>query len=246
MGVSVAPLVVALLAGLAIRYSCGGGSFNLASWGLVLVLMFGLTCSALRHKIWFDWQIKRDADTAYQETLAYAKHIVPAENDDEALRRFMNKNEVAVIGRITPVGGSQNNHNYWQTRNFFHLHWVATRQIILNGQTGVDRSIAEATHVIGDDIFLDKMVAAISKNEPVTDDDLKHFHQYELPFLRQMANGEIAAHDFEQPMIAEARSRLGWMNFAINGFDPFLGMTLLFVGVIIYKLVRQPDEDEMV
>jgi hypothetical protein len=157
----------------------------------------------------------------------------------------MNHTEVSVIGRITPTtnGGL---HEYWETRNFIHLHWVATRQIIIYGQGGVDKTISVASSALGDEIFLDKIVASFSQNKPVTDDDLIRFHLYELPFLKQMADGKITVKDFEQPLIKEVGSRVNWLTFATNGFEPFLGFSMLLGGIIIYMLIRQPDETEVV
>jgi hypothetical protein len=246
MGVSVLPLVVGWLVGLAMRYSCAEGSFGLASLGCALILLLGLACSAIRHKVMFDAHLTQDAVTAFEETLAYAKNVVPAEADDEALRRFMKTEGVSAIGRLTPVGNGPNDNDYWETRNFIHLHWVATRQIVLYGQGGVDKTIAKASSVLGDEIFLDHVVTAVSKTKPVTDEVLKQFRQYELPFLKQVLSGKITAKDFEQPLIDKARSRVDWLTFATNGFEPFLGMALLGGAIIAYKLVREPSETEMI
>lgn len=246
MGVSMAPLVVGLLAGFAMRYSCAEGSFGLASWALALIFSYGLACSAMRHKVLFDSRLKQEANAAYEQTLSYAKHMVPVGDDDEALRRLMNNTEVSVIGRITPIPGRHNHFDYWETRNFIHLHWVATSRVIAYGETGVDKTIAEASSILGDDIFLDKIISSISKNEPASEDDLKRFRQYELPYLKRLADGEITATAFEQPLVDEVSSRVGWKTFATNGFEPFLGMAMLFGGIVAYKLVRQPSDTEIV
>jgi hypothetical protein len=246
MGVSLLPLVAGLLVGLAMRHSCAEGSFGLASLACALILLLGLAGSAIRHKVLFDAHLAQDAAMAYEETLAYAKNVVPAEADDEALRRFMNTEGVSAIGRLTPVGNGQNANDYWATRNFIHLHWVATRRIVLYGQGGVDKTIARASSVLGDEIFLDHVVTAVSKTKPVTDEVLKQFRQYELPFLKQVLSGKITAKEFEQPLIDKARSRVDWLTFATNGFETFLGMAMLGGAVIAYKFVREPAETEMI
>jgi hypothetical protein len=246
MGVSLLPLVAGLLAGLAMRRSCAEGSFGLASLAGALILLLGLACSAIRHKVLFDAHLAQDAVMAYEETVAYAKKVVPAEADDEALRRFMGIEGVSAIGRLTPVGNGQNTNDYWETRNFIHLHWVATRRIVLYGQGGVDRTIAKASKVLGDEIFLDNVVIAVSKTKPVTEEVLKNFRQYELPFLKQVLNGKITAKEFEQPLIDKARSQVDWLTFATNGFETFLGMAMLGGAVIAYKFVREPAETEMI
>jgi hypothetical protein len=192
----------------------------------------------------FDHRLKIMVEAAYDETLAYAKHTVPVEADGEALRRFMVNNEVSVIGRLTPVEGKRNRHNYWEARNFIHLHWVASRNIILYGQGGADKTIWEASRVFEEYVFLDDVVSAVAKHEPVTDADLARFHQYELPFLKKMFNGEVSREEFEEPLIIEVRSRVGWMTFAQNGFGPLLGICMFWGSLIAYKLVRQPSEDE--
>src|SRR5690349_10299586 len=83
MGASLMPLLVGLFVGLAIRYTCVEGNFTLASFGLALIFIFGLTCSAMRHKMLFDSRLQSDVATTYEQTLAYAKIVVPAEADDE-------------------------------------------------------------------------------------------------------------------------------------------------------------------
>lgn len=246
IGVSALPVVVGLLVGLAMRYSCAQGTFNLASAGVALVLVFGFACATIRHKVLFDERLKQEAAATYEATLTYARNIVPVATDDTALRHFMFTNQLSFIGRITPVENGVSPDKYWKTRNFIHLHWVAARRVVLYGQTGVDRTIANASSVLGDDIFLDKNVEAFSKDYPVTDEDLRRFRQFELPFLVQMKDGKIAAEDFEQPLIREISSRVDWMTFATNGFEPFLLIAVIWGGLFAYKLVRQSDEMEMV
>lgn len=246
IGVSVLPVIVGLLAGLAMRYSCAQGSFNLASAGVALVLVFGLACSAVRHKVLFDERLKQEAAATYETTLTYAQHIVPVAADDAALRHFMFNNQLSFLGRITPVENGASPADYWKARNFIHLHYVATGRVHFYRQLDVDRTIADASSVLGDNIFLDKNVAAYSKDYPVTDDDLRRFRQYELPFLEQMNDGKITAEDFEQPLIKEVSSRVNWRTFAFNGFEPFLLIAMLWGSFFAYKLVRQPDEMEMV
>jgi hypothetical protein len=247
LGVSVLPAVVGLMAGLAMRYSCAQGSFNLASAGIAMILVFGLACSAVRHKVLFDQRLKQEAVATYEATRTYAQNIVPvAAADGTALRHFMFTNQISFLGRITPVENGDSPDEYWKSRNFVHLHWVAARQIVLYGQSGVDRTIAEASSVLGDNIFLDKNVANYSKDYPVTDDDMRRFRQYELPFLMQMKDGKIAADDFERPLIREVNSRVNWRTFAFNGFEPFLLIAMLWGSIFVYKLVRQPEEMEIV
>ncbi|HUA67718.1 MAG TPA: hypothetical protein VMA13_04150 [Candidatus Saccharimonadales bacterium] len=245
IGVSVLPAVVGLIAGLAMRHVCAEGSFNLASAGIVLVLVFGLACAAVRHKVLFDERLKQEADATYDATRTYAQNIVPVAGDDAALRHFMFTNHISVIGRITPVEDGDPD-DYWKARNLIHLHWVATSRVITYRQLDVDRTIADASSVLGDNIFLNKIVAQISGDNPVTDDDLSRFRQHELPYLRLMNEGKISACDFEKPLIQEVRSHVNWQTFAFNGFDPFLLIAMLWGSFFIYKLARQPDEMENV
>lgn len=93
---------------------------------------------------------------------------------------------------------------------------------------------------------MDDVVSTIARHEPVTDADLARFHQYELPFLKKMFNGGVPREEFEEPLIAEVRSRVGWLTFAQNGFGWLLGICMFWGGLIAYKLVRQPTEDEVI
>ena len=250
MSVSLLPVVVGLAAGLAMRHSCADGSFNLASAGVALVIVFGVACSGMRHKLLFDERLKREAAATYDSTLAYAQGVVPVAakrvRADTELRRFMFKNQVSVIGRITPMPDDGQPDEYWKERNFIHLHWIAAGRIILVGQQGVDRTIADASSVLGDNIYLDKIVPVISRDYAVTDVDLLRFRRYELPFLEQMKDGKITADDFEQPLIQAVASRVDWLTFATNGFEPFLAIAMFWGSVIIYKLVRQDSDTETV
>lgn len=246
IGVSVLPVVIGLMAGLAMRYSSAEGSFNVASAGVALVLVFGPACAAVRHRVLFDERLKQEAAATYEATRTYAQNIVPVAADDTALRHFMFTNQLAFLGRITPVENGDSPGDYWKARNLVHLHWVATGRVITYRQLDVDRTIADASSVLGDNIFLDKNVAAFSKDYPVTDDDLRRFRRYELPFLVQMNDGKIAAADFEQPLIREVSSRVNWQTFAFNGFEPFLLIAMIWGCIFMYKLVRQPDEMETV
>ena len=246
LGICFVPLLIGLAVGLGIRFCHANGTFDLASIAVVLVLLSGLAGSAFQLKIMFDHRLKIMAEETYAETLAYAKRAVLAEADEEALRRYMANNEVSVIGRLTPVGGKRQLHNYWEARNFIHLHWVASRNIILYGQGGADKTIWEASRVLEEHVFLDDVVSAVAKHGPVTDADLARFHQYELPFLKKMVNGEASREEFEEPLIAEVRSRVGWMTFVQNGFGSLLGICMFWGSVIAYKLVRQPSENEVV
>jgi hypothetical protein len=246
MGASLAPLVAGLATGLAIRFSRAEGTFGLASLAFVLILFFGLACSAMRHQILFDSRLEQFAGTACDETLAYSRHAVSVADNDVALWRFMTNNEVSVIGRLTPTEGSGYGRTYWEARNFVHLHWVASRQIVIYGQGGVDKTIWEASRVSKECVFLDNVVSAVIRYEAVTDRDMARFRQYELPFLKKMLAGEITRKDFTEPLIREVRSRAGWTTFAANGFDPFLGMSMLFGGLIAYWLIRRPSEAEII
>ena len=250
IGVSAFPVVVGLTAGLAMRYSCADGSFNLASAGVALVIVFGMACSGMRHKLLFDERLRREAAATYESTLAYAQHVVPVATKrvraDTELRHFMFKNQTSVIGRITPIPDDGQPDEYWKDRNFIHLHCIAAGRIVFAGQAGVDRTIAEASSVLGDNIFLDKIVPIISRDYAVTDGDLLRFRRFELPFLEQMKDGKITAEDFEQPLIQEVNSRVNWLTFATNGFETFMAMAMFSGSMIVYKLVRQPSDAEMI
>ena len=155
------PLLIGLAVGFGIRFCRADGTFSLASFAVVLVLLSGFVGSAFQLKIMFEHRLKIMAEAAFDETLGYAKHTVPAEADDEALRRFMANNEVSVIGRLTPVDGQRHRYNYWEARNFIHLHWIASRNIILYDQGGADKTIWEASRVLKEYVFLDDVVSGL-------------------------------------------------------------------------------------
>lgn len=238
------PAIIGVCIGLAMRWTCREGTFGFAGLAVILTVLVGFIGMGLQHWLNVNKRIQKLAEATYAETLEYAK-LTASISDEKMLREVLAQNQTAVVGRLAARDFDGTRKEFWLWRNFIHFHWLAARQIILNGQGGADRTIWEDTKVIENGPFLDDIIRTLVK-EPITDEDVENFNRMELPFLRQLAAGEITQQDFEVPLIATVRQKIKRGTMASRGFDPFTGGFLLVGCIAAYKLVRQPSENDLV
>jgi hypothetical protein len=238
------PLLIGIAVGWVIHLCSGDGKFGLAGLSAFIAVLAGIEGAALQHQVEVNFFLHRMTALAYDETLNYAKRTAFLQ-DDALLRKEMSGSEVAVIGRLAVQQKPKQPNDYWVNRNFIHLHWIAARQIIINGQGGPERIIWEASRVLKDRIYLDALVTALAK-EPIKETDIVGFYSWEQPFLRQLARGDISLKSFEAPLIETIWLNIGWGSMASGGFGPLIGLFIILGGFAAYKIVRRADDDEMV
>ena len=236
------PLVIGLAAGVAVRFCTHQGSFGLGGFVVAVTLVASLVGTAIQHMVEVEHRLHVFAKAAYDETFEYAQRTAGLA-DDAALRKAFTNSEVAVIGRLAHMAKMSTHEEYWRVRNLYHLHWIACRQIINYGQGGVDKTIWQATQVREGKFFIDQIVAALAK-EPVTDEDLAKFKEWEQPYLQRVAANYINRQEFESQVVAMGIRALTWNLVLFHGMGPFVGIFTGLGALTGFKLVNRESEPE--
>jgi hypothetical protein len=237
------PILIGVAVGWAARRCANSGGSGLAGFAMVVTLLAGVGGLAMQHQIEVNFYLQRMADAAYDETLNYSKRTATIQ-DANALRTVMATAEVSVIGRMAAREKYPRIADFWFNRNFIHLHWIASRRIVIFGQGGPERTILEASRVMDNSLFLDDVVTAKAK-EPITDADISGFYSWEQPFLKQLAAGEISRDRFEIPLIRTVQAHIGWQTLVTGGFGPLSGMCIFWGCFAAYKIARRLNEAEV-
>jgi hypothetical protein len=238
------PLVLGAAAGLAVRLCSRQGTFGLAGFVAGITAVAGMAGGAMQHRVAVEHRLHLLAAAVYDETLAHAQAIGNC-RDEKALWRTLTNSEVAVIGRLAHIPCPVTHDEYWRIRNLYHLHWLASRQIVIYGQGGVDRTIYEATKVREGGPFMHQIVSAVAK-EPITEEDVTIFKQWEEPFLEKLVSNSIKREQFESDLMAMGHRALDWSEVAFRGMGPLLGLFTACGALVAFKLVRQATEAELI
>lgn len=244
LSLSFMPLVLGAVAGLAVRLCSRHGTFGLAGFVAGITVVAGMAGGAMQHRMAVEHRLHLLAAGVYDETLAHARAIGNC-RDEKALWRTLTNSEVAVIGRLAHIPCPATHEQYWRIRNLYHFHWLASRQIVIYGQGGVDRTIYEATRVREGGPFMHQIVTAAAK-EPITEEDITRFHEWEEPFLEKLASNLIKREKFESELMAMGHRALSWEEVAFHGMGPLLGVFTACGALVAFKLVRQETEGELI
>jgi hypothetical protein len=243
LSLSFMPLVLGVSAGLAVRLCSRHGTFGLAGFVAGITVMASLAGGAMQHRVAVEHHLQLMAAAVYDETLAHAQAIANC-RDEKALWRTLTNSEVAVIGRLAHLPCPATHEQYWRVRNLYHLHWLASRQIVIYGQGGVDRTIYEATRVREGGPFMHQIVSAVAKR-PITEEDVTRFKEWEAPFLDTVASNSIKRQRFESELIAMGHRALSWDEVALHSMGPLLGLFTACGALVAFRLVRQAPETEL-
>jgi hypothetical protein len=234
------PLVIGVAVGWVARRIATDGSARLGLCATLVTLLASVAGLTLQRQMEIDFFLKRFADATFDETLDYAKRTATI-NDPDALRNAMSGSEVAVVGRLVARQRFGEDDDFWFTRNFAHLHWVASRRIIKYGQSGPERTIFEASRVLKSRFFFDQIVATYA-NDPITDTDLTNYFTWEQPFLKQLIERQNARESFEAPLIKTVRANIDWPTLVSGGLGPLSGLCMILGCALAYKLASRPSE----
>jgi hypothetical protein len=241
--ISFIPFLVGVTAGWVARLCAGGGTCRLGWFAFSVTLLTGIAGLAMQHKIEVDYHLQGMADRAYDETLAYAKQTTNI-HDPETFRRLISKSGVSVIDRLVLRQKPETAEDFWFKRNFTHLHWVASRSIVIYGQGGPERTILEASRVMTNNLFFDQVVTAYAE-EPITDAEISEQFTWEQPFLKKLVAGQISRDSFETPLIKTVWENIRWDRLIYAGFGPFLGMSIFWGCFAAHKIGSRSGEAEV-
>lgn len=244
LSLSFMPLVVGATAGVAVRLCSRHGTFGLAGFVAGITVIAGIAGGAMQHRMAVEHRLHLLAAAVYDETLAHAQAIGNC-RDEKALWRTLTNSEVAVIGRLAHIPCPVTHEEYWHMRNLFHLHWLASRQIVIYGQGGVDRTIYEATRVREGGPFMHQIVSALAQ-KPIAEEDVNKFKEWEEPFLEKLASNSIKRQIFEAELMAMGHRALRWDEVTFHGMGPLLGLFTACGALVAFKLVRQASEAELI
>lgn len=243
------PVLIGLAVGWVTRRCSPEGGFGIASFAVALTLLAGLAGMAMQQKIAVDYFLRRVVAAVYEETLAYAKTTVLAENDEQ-LRTALSSREITVIGRLAAGVTNEPALNYEQKYNLIHVNWIISRRQVLRrsplgGLYGVEASIWEATQLVPNAYYVDELISKLAK-EPVADEELVRFRNQELPWLKQMVDNRRSRGDFETSLVGLTESRMSWYSLAFHGLGPLSGICIAVGVMIAYYLTRQPKDNELI
>lgn len=244
LSLSFMPLVLGAAAGFAVRLCSRHGTFGLAGFVAGITVIAGMAGGAMQHRIAVEHRLHLLASAVYDETLAHAQAIGNC-RDEKALWRTLTNSEVAVIGRLAHIPCPVTHDEYWRMRNLFHLHWLASRQIVIYGQGGVDRTIYESTKVREGGPFMHQIVSSLAR-KPITAEDVTVFKEWEKPSLERLVSNSIKREEFESELMAMGHRALSWDEVAFRGMGPLLGLFTACGALVAFKLVRQSTEAELI
>jgi hypothetical protein len=238
------PALIGVAVGCSMRWLRQAGSIGLAGLAVMVTVIAGLVGMGMEHWFNINRQLQRLADATYSETVEYAK-LVTSISDETKLREVLANNEAAVVGRLAAHKFDGSSKEFRFRRNYIHFHWLATRQILLYGQGGAEKTIWEVTRVMENGFFLDDVIRALVK-EPIKDEEVAAFKEFELPFLRKIVDGAITREDFEPPLIETVRSKIDYTLLASRGFNPFTAAFVFVGSIAAFKLVRDSSDEELI
>ena len=238
---------IPLLIGISIGWVCrrlSAGGFGVAGFTVLLVFATGVIGWTLQYAAAVDRTLQTFTATAYEETLDYGQRVLAAA-DDQQLHRTITNSEVAVIGRITCSIKDLRPDEFWQARNFIHLHWIAARQITIYGQGGAERMIWDATKILNQGPFLDDLVLGL-RDQPITETELRLLKKREQPKLAELVDDKISRADFRNELTSMVNARIEWLSLAGRGFGLVVGFFTLAGALISFNLARKSAVAEII